>query len=82
MLSSPKARAALDERNANSKCGEHTTVLDADNATADDNHRLGQVGEVEHQIGINDGGPVDGNLCGSGGLGAGADEDVLRLVDR
>ena len=57
-----EARAALDECDTNAERGEHTTILNADDAAADDDHRLGQVGEVEDEVGVDDGRAVDGHL--------------------
>src|ERR1700734_2051455 len=60
--------------------GEHTRVLDADDASAHHNQRLGQSGDIENLIAVDDRTPIDGNPGRVGRLGARGDDDVLRLV--
>ena len=70
----------FDQRDAHAERGEHAGVLDADDAAAHHDQRLGQVGQVENLIAVDDRAAVDGHLGGVGRLGAGGDDDVLRLV--
>ena len=76
-----QARALFNERDANAERGEHGGVLDADDAAADHDEGLGERGQVEHLIAVDDVAAVDGHLGREGGLGADGDDDVLRLVD-
>ncbi len=77
-----QAGTAFDESNADTECGEHATVLHADDTAADDDHGLGQVDEIKHQIGVNNCCPVNRDLGRRGRFCSRGDQNVLGFVDR
>ncbi len=75
-----KARSFFDERDAHAESGEHTGVLDADDAAADNDHGFGNFGYAKDLIAVDDGAAVEGNERRFCGLCAGSDDDVVGLV--
>ncbi len=66
---------------AHAQRGEHARIFDADDAAAHHDQCIGEFRQVENLIAVDDRAAVDGHLGGVGRLGAGGDDDVLRLVD-
>ncbi len=74
-------RPPLDQRHPHPKRRKHAGVLHADHAAADDNHRLRQVHQLQHQVAVDDAAPIDRHLRRRRRLGSGANQDILGLVD-
>ena len=71
----------FDQRDAHAERGEHAGVFDANDAAAHHDQCIGQVGQIQNLITVDDRAAVGGHLGRVGRLGAGGDNDVFRLVD-
>ncbi len=76
-LEQPRAR--LDERDVNPHGRQHAGVFRADHPAADDDHALGQLGEVDQFIGVDDGVGRERHVRRARRRGADGDEDVVGL---
>jgi hypothetical protein len=74
-----EARAFFDQGDTNPESGEHANVLNANDAATDDDHGLGNLGDAENLVAINDGGAIERDERRFGGLGTGGDDDVVSF---